>query len=75
MRYNQEWFTPGVQDDFDLLVIPLAYRGADKRRLRHPASAPLVIFHDWIWDRQPGSVVVSPWLLKRMSLHRRGAET
>jgi hypothetical protein len=75
VKYREEWFTPDAHDDFDLVVIPLACRGADKRQLRHPESAPLVVCHDWIWDRQPKSVVVSPWLLKRMSLHRSGERT
>jgi hypothetical protein len=57
--------------DADLLVVPLAYRGA--RDLFYTAPpVPLVLVHDWVWRR--GAMrgkVVSGWMLKRINLVER----
>ena len=69
--YQAAWFDARRHHDFDLLVFPLAYRGDDKAKLRERLPAPRVVFHDWAWECHGRSVMVSPWLLKRMSLHLR----
>ncbi|MFL5304807.1 MAG: fatty acid desaturase [Polyangia bacterium] len=52
----------------DLLVVPLAYRGARARFYAAP-PAPLVLVHDWIWRRRGArGAIVSPWMLKRINL-------
>jgi len=52
----------------DLLVIPLAYRGARETFYVAP-PAPLVLVHDWIWRRRGArGAVVSAWMLKRINL-------
>jgi len=53
--------------DADLLIVPLAYLG-DRRRLYAAPPAPVVLVHDWIWNRQSRGVVVSWLLLKRLNL-------
>ncbi len=52
----------------DLLVVPLAYRGARAPFYAAP-PAPLVLIHDWIWRRRGArGAIVSPWMLKRINL-------
>lgn len=52
---------------FDLVVIPLGFRG-DRGALYRSRGVPLMI-HDWIWRRRGlASAVVSPFLLKRINL-------
>jgi hypothetical protein len=80
VEYREAWFVPGPShrdddDGFDLLVIPLAYRGASRRESCQLANVSMVVCHDWIWERAQDSVIVSPWLLKRMSLHGKGARS
>jgi hypothetical protein len=55
---------------FDLVVVPLAFRG-DRARLYLPLAGRHVLVHDWIWRRRgDASRVVSPFLLKRVNLVR-----
>ncbi|HEY8925857.1 MAG TPA: hypothetical protein VIU64_15825 [Polyangia bacterium] len=65
----------GQAGRFDLLVIPLALRGARDGFYRaRPGCAVLV--HDWMWRRR-GDVgrMVSPFLLKRLNLVRDSPRT
>ncbi len=67
-RYDPAAPPAEATKDADLLVVPLAYRGA--RALFYAAPpAPLVLVHDWIWRSRgvPGQVV-SAWMLKRINL-------
>jgi hypothetical protein len=56
-------------DDADLVVIPLAFRGDRAALYRRPPARWLVV-HDWLWRARGRSVVVSPFLLKRLNLVR-----
>lgn len=55
-----------IAGDTDLLVFPLAFRG--QRAWVYESGARITVVHDWIWRRRGLSVVVSPFLLKRMNL-------
>ena len=70
IRFVHRFFEPGTAEAVDLVVIPLAFVGNREALYREP-PAPFVLIHDWIWFRRGASVVVSPWLLKRMNLVRR----
>ncbi|MCC6750612.1 MAG: fatty acid desaturase [Deltaproteobacteria bacterium] len=63
-------FDPGVHLGFELVVIPLGYRGDRRALYDEPTRTPRLI-HDWLWRRRgkPGRTV-SPWLLKRVNLVR-----
>jgi hypothetical protein len=65
-------FDPAVASDADLVVVPLAFEG-DRRRVYESPAAPLVLVHDWIWNRRARSVVISWLLLKRLNLVERGS--
>jgi len=52
---------------FDLVVIPLSFRGDRHALYRHPPPTPLLV-HDWIWNRSGEGRVVSIALLKRLNL-------
>jgi hypothetical protein len=66
-----EWvhgaFDPGRHAGFDLVVVPLAYRG-DRAVLYRRPPAPALIVHDWLWRRRGAGAVVSGLLLKRLNL-------
>lgn len=66
--YRQAWYAPEEGRDFDLVVVPLAYRGDRERLYRDPEATALLI-HDWIWKSGEGAIV-SPFLLKRINLIR-----
>jgi hypothetical protein len=70
VKYAHEFFTGVPDDETDLVVIPLAFVG-DRRALYENPPAPIVLIHDWIWAKRGDSVVVSPFLLKRLNLVRR----
>lgn len=67
-RINER-YDPDTHVDFDLLVLPLSYRG-DRQSFYLHASTPSVLVHDWIWNRRGISRVISWWLLKRVNLVR-----
>ena len=54
----------------DLLVIPLGFDG-DRQLLYDSPPAPLVLIHDWMWNRHAAGVPISWLLLKRLNLVRR----
>lgn len=63
-RFVPEQFGPAT----DLLVLPLSLIG-DRAACSRQARARHVLVHEWLWQRQARrSVVVAPWLLKRVSL-------
>jgi len=66
-----EWvhgaFDPERHAGFDLVVVPLAYRG-DREALYRRPPAPALIVHDWLWRRRGAGAVVSGLLLKRLNL-------
>ena len=67
-----EWYDPKRHVDFDLIVFPLAFRGA--RDLIFQASRHSdVLVHDWIWNLRKPSRIISVFLLKRLSLISRGS--
>lgn len=74
-RYQDGWSLAGEEAGFDLLVVPLAFRG-DRERLYRAPRAAHVLVHDWLWRRRgAGGRVVSPWLLKRINRVSRAAST
>jgi hypothetical protein len=55
---------------FDLVVIPLSYRG-DRESLYQRPPAPVLLIHDWIWRRRGYGHVVSMAMLKRINVVRQ----
>ncbi len=55
--------------DFDLVVLPLAFRGDRSTICAHPPAGGLLV-HDWIWHRWGHGQIVSFVLLKRVYLVR-----
>lgn len=63
-----ERFVPARHRGFDLVVIPLGYRG-DRAALYQGGAGGPVVIHDWLWRvRGQAGAVVSPLLLKRVNL-------
>jgi hypothetical protein len=60
-------FHPGQRVEADLVVLPLALRG-DKRVCEQAPPCPLVLVHDWLWQRPGQGAVVAWWLCKRLYL-------
>jgi hypothetical protein len=65
IAFRHEMYTGG--GDYDLLVLPLAFRGDRAAVCAHPPACGLIV-HDWIWRRWGVGQIVSPWLLKRVYL-------
>jgi hypothetical protein len=57
----------GGYADFDLLVLPLSFKGNRELVYRHPPTRALLV-HDWIWHRRGEGRIVSFALLKRLNL-------
>jgi hypothetical protein len=70
VRYETAWFDPGRHDGFDLLVFPLDFRGGDRDELQRRLTHQHIVCHEWLWRPRGATVVVSPWLLKRLNLQR-----
>jgi hypothetical protein len=70
VRFEHRRWQPGELATCDLLVLPLALRGARVDAYARP-GAPRVVVHDWLWRARGRSVVVAWPLLKR--LNRVGA--
>ncbi len=51
---------------YDLLVVPLAFRGNREAIYQHPLTTTIV--HDWLWRPRGRTAVVSPLLLKRVNV-------
>jgi hypothetical protein len=68
VNYVHEFFDGGPVA-FDVVVIPLAFRG-DRRRIYRQPPAGVVVIHDWIWNRSSAGFDVSWLLLKRINVVR-----
>ncbi len=66
VRFIQEFYDPGRHGGFDLLVVPLSFRG-DRDAFYHAPPAPCVLVHEWLWRKRGRSAVVSLLLLKRLN--------
>lgn len=61
-------FQPEHRRDFDVVVVPLGFRG-DRAALYRRAPGAALLIHDWLWQRRGDEgVVVARWLLKRLNL-------
>lgn len=67
--WREQRFVPGAAIAADLVVVPLALRGARHLVLAHP-PAPRVLVHDWAWRQRGVGCVVAWWLGKRLYLRR-----
>jgi hypothetical protein len=67
IEFRHERFTGG--GGYDLLVLPLAFRGDRAALCARPPACGLIV-HDWIWRRWGAGRIVSPLLLKRVYLVR-----
>ena len=68
--FVQRFVTELDADGADLCVLPLAFEG-DIDRVIARWRGGLLVTHDWLWGpRSTVSVVVSPVIAKRLSLHR-----
>jgi hypothetical protein len=67
VELRHEAFHRERHGDFDLVVLPLSFRG-DRAGLYRRPPAPALVVHDWLWSRRGAGAVVSLLLLKRMNL-------
>lgn len=67
IEFRHERYTGG--GDFDLVILPLAFRGDRSAICARPPVGGLVV-HDWIWHRWGHGEIVSFALLKRVYLVR-----
>ncbi|MBI5852207.1 MAG: fatty acid desaturase [Planctomycetes bacterium] len=65
-------FAPGSRIDADLVVLPLALRGARAACYASPAARHVLV-HDWLWRPRGTTAVVAVWLAKRINLIERDA--
>lgn len=70
VRFAHEFFETAQEDAADLVVIPLCFIGDRDSLYRNP-PARILLIHDWLWSKRARSVVVAPFLLKRLNLVRR----
>jgi hypothetical protein len=66
VEYVAAHYACGSPDQFDLVVIPLAFHG-DRTALCRRPPARLLFMHDWIWRPRGRSRIVSWCLLKRLN--------
>ena len=70
VQFRHQTFVAGDYcDGFDLVVLPLAFRG-DRDALYAGPPAPFLLVHDWCWHRRGVGRLVSLFLLKRVNLVR-----
>jgi hypothetical protein len=70
VEFRHQTFVAGDHcDAFDLVVIPLAFRGDRESLYTHPPARYLLV-HDWCWRVRGAGHVVSVLLLKRVNLIR-----
>ena len=67
IEFRHERYTGG--GDFDLVVLPLAFRGDRAAICARPPAWGLIV-HDWIWHKWGNGQIVSLALLKRVYLVR-----
>jgi len=70
VEYRLEHWDTGHADASDLVVIPLAFSGDRQVVYRRP-PAPMVLVHDWVWNRRASGTRIAWLLLKRVNLVRR----
>ena len=79
VQCRHDRFCPQQHRDFDLVILPLGYRGDRADLYRIPCHDPPRILHAWLWQRPPtddsphparviASQRVSLWLLKQVCL-------
>jgi fatty acid desaturase len=61
------YYDPVRMNEFDLVVVPLAFIGDREALYRHPPVRAMLV-HDWIWRRRGTGAVISWLLLKRLNL-------
>ncbi len=78
MEFRCGRFPEDPGGSYDLVVVPLAFRG-DRAALYARPPAPVVIVHEFFWRRGGGTVrataMVSWWLAKRLNLLAAPAAT
>ncbi|HEX2877444.1 MAG TPA: fatty acid desaturase [Polyangiaceae bacterium] len=68
LRFQHAAFAPQLAAAYDVVVVPLAYVG-DRSLLRSIGPGRQLVVHEWVWQRSSRhSVVISYFLLKRLSL-------
>jgi hypothetical protein len=68
VTFEHAWFSAGAPSrGFDLVVIPLAFKGDRAAIYSHP-PAPAVLVHDWLWRRRGRGRIISVALFKRLNL-------
>jgi len=67
VELRNENFTLRNQSEFDLIVLPLAFEG-ERKKIYTESLGNKVLVHEWIWKRHAQTVVISPFLLKRLNL-------
>jgi len=67
IHFEHEHFRCDEENNSDLLIIPLSFRGCRQAVYRNP-PARAVLVHDWIWNKRGQSAIVSVFLLKRLNL-------
>jgi fatty acid desaturase len=71
VTFEHAWFSVAdASRDFDLVVIPLAFKGDRAAIYQHP-PAPAVLVHDWLWRRRGHGRIISLALFKRLNLVQR----
>jgi hypothetical protein len=65
-RFEHACYEPSLVEGYDLVVFPLAFDG-DRAAIYRQPPAPVVLVHDWIWQRRGAGAVVSWLLLKRLN--------
>jgi len=66
VEYVRAYYDETFARRFDMVVIPLAFRGALEEVCAKQTGTTFLV-HDWIWRRGPTSEVISWLLLKRLN--------
>jgi hypothetical protein len=70
-EFRHQTFVPSeAREEFDLVIVPLAFRG-DRLQLYREPPALRVLVHDWAWRPRGTTRLVSWLLLKRVNLITR----
>ncbi len=65
-------YEAGQRLDADLVVVPLALEGSRASCVTDP-PAPILLVHDWLWQRRGEGCIVAWWLCKRLYVVRADA--
>jgi len=74
IELRHEAFHRERHGEFDVVVLPLSFRG-DRGGLYRRPPAPALLVHDWMWKRRGAGAIVSTFLLKRLNLVTRDASS